>query len=158
VLVDPDTVMQIAITRYDIFQDQKTWRAPPKKNKVVAMISKEKIVKKPKKDVQEDESPPPKVARKERDAWKQDPPEGNEKTQVRKGKTYNWYKWHEMWVIHDPKSCTLQQDKKKKKKVTIRAPDDDAKPEGKPKGLKVSPALQSILCEDIEASESSDEE
>jgi hypothetical protein len=85
-LVDPDVVMQVALTRYEISLDQKTWKAPPKKNKVVAMIAKEKEVKKPKKDDKEDESPP----QRERDAWKQHQPQGNEKTQVRKGKTYNW--------------------------------------------------------------------
>jgi hypothetical protein len=63
-----------------------------------------------------------------------------------------------MWVIHNPKVCTLQHDKKKKKRVTIQAPDDDAKPRGKPKGLKVSPALQSILRDEVEVSESSEEE
>jgi hypothetical protein len=62
VLVDPDAVMQVALSRYEISQDQKTWRAPPKKNKVVAMITKEKEVKKPKKDEEENESPPPNVA------------------------------------------------------------------------------------------------
>jgi hypothetical protein len=157
-LTDPDEVMRIALARYVISLDQKTWRASPKKNRVVAMVAKEKTVKKPKKDDDEEESPPPKVARGDKDAWKRDPPVNNEKTQVKKGKTYNWCKWHEMCVIHDPKSCTLQHDKKNKKKVTIRNPDEDAKPKRKPKGLKVSPALQSIQRDDIEVSESLDEE
>jgi hypothetical protein len=158
VLVDPDAVIQIAITRYNICLDQKTWRAPQKKNKVVAMIAKDKGTRKPKKIENEDGSSPRKIARRERDAWKKDPPENNEKTQVRKGKTYNWCKWHEMWVIHDPKACTLQHDKKRKKKVNFQPNDDYAKPKGKPKGLKVSPALQSILHDDVEDAESSDDE
>jgi hypothetical protein len=53
-----------------------------------------------------------------------------------------------MWVIHDPKSCTLQHEKKKKKRVTIQPGEEESKPNGRPKGLKVNPALQSIMEEE----------
>jgi hypothetical protein len=63
-----------------------------------------------------------------------------------------------MWVIHNPKLCTLQHEKKKKKRVNFQPDEDDAKPRGKPKGLKVAPVLQSILRDETEVSNSSEED
>jgi hypothetical protein len=57
-LVDPDTIMRVALTRYEIAQDQKKWKAPQKKNKVVAMVAKEKMSMKPKQAEEEDDAAP----------------------------------------------------------------------------------------------------
>jgi hypothetical protein len=107
--------MQIALARYEISQDQMKWRAPPKKNKVIAMVAKEKVVKKAKEA--EEESPTNEASR-GRDAWKRDPTENNEKTQIKKGKTYNRCKWHEMWVTHDPNLALYNTIERRKSQLT----------------------------------------
>jgi hypothetical protein len=140
-LTNPDAIMRMALERYEIAQDQDAWKDPPKKNRVVAMVLKEREAKKPEK-VEEESSH--EVPKRGQDAWKKDPPENNVKTKVRQGKTYNWCKCHKMWVIHDPASCTFHHTKKKKKQVTIQSNKGDVKPRGRPKVLKVNPVLQPI--------------
>jgi hypothetical protein len=60
-------------------------------------------------------------------------------------KTYNWCKWHQAWVIHDPTKCTLANKKKENK-----SNDEHESNEKKLKDLKIDPALSAEIDSDSE--------
>jgi hypothetical protein len=75
---------------------------------------------------------------------KKEKPSGKEKTKVMGKKTYNWCRWHQAWVIHDPTKCTLANKKNGKPKEEHNDVDD------KLKALTIDPALRAKMDVDIE--------
>jgi hypothetical protein len=102
--------MALALAQYEYYLDQGSWNAPTKKDKrIIALtteVNKLRKVKKAGETIAKSSR-----RNNEKYAWKKEKPSGKEKTRVMGKKTYNWCKWHQAWVIHDPSKCTLANKK-----------------------------------------------
>jgi hypothetical protein len=138
--VTPDKLMALALAQYAYYLDQGTWNDPIKKDRKIIALTTE--VNKLRKVHKSGESFSKKLRRNDdKYAWKKDKPSGNKKTKVVGKKSYNWCKWHQAWVIHDPTKCTLANKGKdaKPKEDSVNGADV------KLKALTLDPALQAEL-------------
>jgi hypothetical protein len=138
--------MALVLAQYEYYLDQGTWNAPTKKDrKIIALTTEVNKLRKAHK-VGKSFS---KKTRKNDDkyAWKKEKPTGKERTKNVGKKSYNWCKWHQAWVIHDPNKCTLANKAKEEK------PKDDVLnvADAKMKALTIDPALQAEIDADSDA-------
>jgi chorismate mutase len=141
-----DKLMALALAQYEYYVDQGTWNAPTKKDrKIIALTTEVNKLQKVHK-VGESFSKKPR-RNDDKYAWKKNKPSGKERTKVLGKKSYNWCKWHQAWVIHDPTKCILAN------KVKEDKPKEDGvnRADAKMKALMIDPALQAEIYTDSDA-------
>ena len=132
--ISEDRLMRMALNKYTNMKRDGEWNAPSAEQKqIVALkasleeVKKEslqlsrslkdggKFTNKGKYPKKEGKTPKPKKGKdqgkEEGWAWKKVPPsEGQSQQKQKDGKSYNWCKYHQAWVLHDPSECKKNPD------------------------------------------------